>query len=99
DPPWVLITALCAGTLLIGATVVAVRMLSSQHRFSGPPAQGPVHRSFPRVRPADLTVPMIIERAKDAGYEIVNNTESAAGDNRTFDIGVKQGGRAGMILL
>src|SRR6185437_3068620 len=102
-PPWVLITALFAGVLLIVATVVAVRMLRGEHPVANKPppmAPGPRRPSaLPRVRLAELTLSMIGERLKDAGYEVVNNTETSTPDVRQTTVTVRQGARAGMVFL
>jgi hypothetical protein len=101
-PPWVAITALFAAAVLIVATFFAVRTLRAERTSHGQPVPMAPHRSssFPRVRPGELTVPMIVERVRDAGYEVTNNSESPGGNEvRQMMISVRQGQRTGMIFF
>ena len=63
------------------------------------PARRAPSGTMPKLRLAEVTVPLMTERLQDAGFEVVSNTESPVGDIRFVSVGIRQGGREGLVYL
>ena len=97
-----LVAALAGAGALATALIVALVVSGPgprgglQDRLPGPLAP---RKNLPHVRLAQLTTEMMIERAEDAGYEVVSNQAQDMKSIRTQSISLRKGSRQGTVVL